>query len=70
MFYLFNLDSKSMICGSFLASSSYSPTGIAVILVDQGERQKEEVYSLIPSLIHRIDRACESYSPQPFISLL
>ena len=35
----------------------------AVILVAQGERQKGEVYSLIPSLIRRIDRACESYSP-------
>ena len=36
---------------------------VAVILVAQGERQKREVYSLIPSLIRRIDRACESYSP-------
>ena len=35
----------------------------AAILVPQGERQKGEVYSLIPSLIRRIDRACESYSP-------
>ena len=35
----------------------------AVILVAQAERQKGEVYSLIPSLIRRIDRACESYSP-------
>jgi hypothetical protein len=34
-----------------------------VILVAQGKRQKGEVYSLIPSLIRRIDRACESYSP-------
>ena len=33
------------------------------ILVPQGERQKGEVYSLIPSLISRIDRACEFYSP-------
>ena len=35
----------------------------AVILVAQGKRLKGEVYSLIPSLIRRIDRACESYSP-------
>ena len=35
----------------------------AVILVAQGERQKREVYSLIPSLIHRIDKACEFYLP-------
>ena len=54
-----------MICGSFLASSWYSPAGVVfvVILVAQGERQKEEVYSLISSLIRRIDRPCESYSP-------
>ena len=36
---------------------------VAVILVAQGERQKGEVYSLISSLICRIDRVCESYSP-------
>ena len=35
----------------------------AVILVARGERQKREVYSLIPCLIRRIDRVCESYSP-------
>ena len=54
-----------MICGSFLVSSWYSPAGVVfvVILVAQGERQKEEVYSLISSLIRRIDRPCESYSP-------
>ena len=50
---------------SFLASSWYSPAGavFAVVLVALGERQKEEVYFLISSLIRRIDRPCESYSP-------
>ena len=43
---------------------------VTVILVAQGEGQKREVYSLIPSLIRRIDRVCESYSPQSFISSL
>ena len=35
----------------------------AVVLVAQEERQKGEVSSLIPSLIRRINRACESNSP-------
>ena len=36
---------------------------VAIILVAQGDRQKGEVYSLIPNLTRRIDRVCESYSP-------
>jgi len=53
-----------MICGSFLVLTCWCCCFLfAVILVAQGERQKGEIYTLIPILIRRIDWACESYSP-------
>ena len=57
-----------MICGNFFTSSWYSSASAAAsyLLLSwllKGRDKKKEVYSLIPSLIRRIDRACESYSP-------
>ena len=53
-----------MICSNFLVLTCWCCCFLfAVILVAQGERQKGEIYSLIPSLIRRINGVCESYSP-------
>jgi len=57
-----------MICGSFLVSSWYLHTSVATscLLLSwllKGRGKKGEVYSFIPILICRIDRACESNPP-------
>ena len=54
----------SIIFDIFFASFWYSLAGgAASCLLSRGERerQKREVYSLIPNLFRRIDRSCESY---------